>query len=37
MMMIFARILPAAFVCCEETKILEKGKNTQEFRVCHKP
>jgi hypothetical protein len=34
MMMIFARILPAA--CCEATNSRE-GKNKLEFRVFYKP
>ena len=36
-MMIFALLLPAAFVCCEETKILEKGKTRSSLGFVTHP
>ena len=36
-MMIFALLLPAAFVCCEETKILEKGKTRSSLGFVTNP
>ena len=36
-MMIFALLLPAAFVCCEETKILEKGKTSRSLGFVLNP
>ena len=35
--MIFALILPAAFVCCEETKILEKEKTSRSLGFVANP